>query len=182
MTTHDQRDRIRNIVLTALFAAMIFTAITLVRVPNPIGGIIHFGDTFIFLAGAVLPFPYPLFAAGIGAGLANINAGLFMWAPFTVVIKPLMTLCFTARTPKILESRRNYIAPFFAGAINLVLYYLALSLLIGLGIREVDEDVTMRVALLIPMANVPGDLIQFAGSAVGYFALAKFIDRSGVRG
>jgi len=157
----------KRIVLTAMFAALIFTAIVVIRVPNPIGGIIHFGDTFIFLAAVMLPFPYALPAAAIGAGMANLFLGIPMWAPFTIVIKPLMTLCFTGRGGAILSQKRNMIAPFGAGLINLVLYYIAAVILFS------DP--------LAPMAGVPGDLIQFAGSAVFYYIIAYTFDRLGLK-
>ena len=167
--------RIRNLILAAMFAALIYIAITFFRVPNPVGGIIHFGDAFIFLAAVVLPFPYAMFAAGIGAGLSNALSGFIMWMPFTIIIKPLMTLCFTSKQTKIFVGPRNYIAPLFAGMINLVLYYLATVFLIGFGFMG---DGPTGVALwLTPMGGVLGDVIQFGGSAAIFFVLAKAIDR-----
>jgi len=153
----------KRLVTTALFAALIFVAIIAIRVPNPIGGIIHFGDAFIFLAAVILPFPYALLAAAVGAGMSNLFLGIPMWAPFTILIKPLMTLCFTSRSDSILVTKRNIIAPFGAGLINLVLYYLAAVILFG--------------NWLAPMAGVPGDLIQFAGSAIFYYIIAYTFDR-----
>ena len=153
----------RRLVLTSLFAALIFIAISFIHAPNPLGGIIHFGDAFIFLAAVILPFPYALPAAAIGAGMANLFLGIPMWAPFTVVIKPLMTLCFSSRGNTIFATKRNLIAPFGAGLINLILYYIAAIILFG--------------NWLAPLANIPGDLIQFAGSAALYFLISYAFDR-----
>ena len=63
------------------------------------GGYIHFGDAVIYLAAAILPRPYALAAAAIGAGLADVLTAP-MWAPATIVIKMLLVLPFTNKEAK----------------------------------------------------------------------------------
>ena len=73
------------VVMAALFAAMItvFTAYVL-RIPAG-NGYIHLGDSFIFLAASLLPLPYAIVAAAVGAGLADaLTAPL--WVIATVII------------------------------------------------------------------------------------------------
>jgi len=173
-------DRVKTLVQSALFAALIFVSITMLSIPNPLGGIIHFGDAFIFLAATMLPFPYALFTAAIGAGFANLALGGTMWIPFTIIIKPLMTLCFSNKGEIIFSSKRNYIAPVVAGLINLILYYLATVILMTLGVVAIPDGGAGTAALgpwIAPMAGVPGDMIQFAGSATFYFVIAHTFDR-----
>lgn len=155
--------------MAALFAALVFL-FTAYILHVPVGGAgayIHFGDVFIFLAASILPFPDALFVAAIGAGLADFASGVSMWIPFTLVIKALMALCFTSRGAKLLGSKRNYVAPFIAGLICLVGYYFAEALLTG--------------SIWAPMASAPAGLIQFAGSVVFYFVIAKVIDRQDLK-
>ena len=160
----------KRTVLTALFAAIIFVFTAYIfHVPiGTSGAYLHFGDTFIFITASVLPFPYALFAGGIGAGLADFVSDAPMWVPFTLVIKPLMALCFTSRGTKILGSKRNIVAPFIAGGICFVGYYLAEAILFG--------------NFLSPLASVPGGIIQFCGSIVFYFVIAKVIDSRDLKG
>ena len=154
----------KNITLSALFAALIFIAIMFFHVPNGFGGFIHFGDALIFISASILPFPFAIPVAMVGAGMFNLLRGP-MWLPFTVVIKPLMTLCFTSKSKKILI-KRNIFAPFAAAFINTVLYF---------GANIILFDIYAAIGAFIPL------LIQGAGSIVFYFIIALALDRSGVK-
>ena len=79
----------RNVILVGLLAAMVGVATTFLHVPIVGGGYVHMGDTVIYLAAALLPTPYAMAAAAVGAGLADLLVAP-MWAPFTVVIKAAM--------------------------------------------------------------------------------------------
>ena len=117
-----------NMVLAALFAALISVFIAfLFHIPIKIGAnsaYLHFGDMFIFLAASLLPTPYAIAAAGIGGGLGDLFCGGAEWIPFTIVIKILVALCFTAKKDKILCTR-NVIAPVFVLLITVGGYYVA---------------------------------------------------------
>ena len=151
---------------SAMFAALIFVSITLLGIPNGIGGFIHFGDALVFTAACLLPFPYGLMVAAVGPGLFNL-ARAPMWLPFTLLIKPLMALCFTSKGEKILGSARNIAAPFAAAAINIVLYFFAGAFLFG--------------GWAAGAAGLWGDLIQGAGSIAFFFAIAAALDRAGIK-
>ena len=157
----------RNIVFAAMFAALIFVSIQFFHMPNGFGGVIHFGDSLIFVAAALLPFPFGLVVAAVGAGLFNLVNGLYFWLPFTVVIKPLMALCFTCEGDSILGSVRNRVAPFVAAGINTVLYFGANMILFG--------------GWAAGVAALPGLLIQGGGSVVFFFVIAAALDRIGVK-
>lgn len=156
--------KIKNLVLTGLFSALvfIFTAYFF-HIPSGIGGgYIHFGDAFIFLAATLLPFPAAIFVGAIGAGFADIFTGAGIWAPFTLIIKPLMALCFTNKGDKILKNKRNRMAPFLAGVICIVGYYLAEGFLFG--------------NFSAPLLSLPGSFVQFLLSIVCYYVFARVID------
>ena len=159
-----------------MFSALIFVAILLIHVPNPIGGVIHFGDSLIFLAASVLPFPYGLFAAAIGPGLFNLMYAP-MWLPFTVVIKPLMSLCFTSSGTKILCGRRNVLAPFVASVLGIALYFCAAVALFSLGILPAGQVGAFSAAA----ASLPGDMVQATGSILFFFMIARALDAARVK-
>ena len=74
MKQRTQQEKMRLLVLTGLFAALIclFTAY-ICHIPlGANGGYLHFGDTLIYVAAALLPQPYALLAAAIGGGLADL--------------------------------------------------------------------------------------------------------------
>ena len=158
--------RIRYIVMSAMFIAIIFIAIRSLSVPNGFGGVIHFGDSLIFIAAVLLPFPYGLFVAALGPGLFNLSL-VPVWFPFTIVIKPVMALCFTNKGDRILEPVRNRAAPFIAGGINTVLYFIANMILFG--------------GWAAGVAALPGLIIQGAGSILFFFIIAAALDRFEVK-
>ena len=91
-----QNSKVRYLSITAVFAALITIMTAYVfHIPVPIaGGYMHFGDSLIYLAAAVLPTPYAMLAAAIGGGLADLLTAP-MWALPTMVIKALITLPFS---------------------------------------------------------------------------------------
>ena len=163
----------RALVLSAVFAALIFVSITLFRIPNGLGGFIHFGDSLIYVAAAMLPLPFGLLVAAIGPGLFNLFSESPFWFPFTIVIKPIMALCFTNRGGRILGSKRNIIAPFVAGVINTVLYFGANMLLFAMGILPGGHVGVWAAGI----AALPALLIQAGGSVVIFFVIAHALDR-----
>lgn len=160
-------DKLVRLVIAALLAAAI-TMMTayLFHVPIPgTGGYIHFGDALIYLAACLLPTPYAVGAAVVGAGLADLLTAP-MWIPATVILKALVVLPFTSRREKFL-CRRNGIAVVVAGVINVTGYYLAEALLFG--------------GWAAFFASVTGNLIQSVGSAVIFLALGSALDGVGLK-
>lgn len=86
-----QKKQIFHTVLTALFAALILV-ITRLSFPLAAGGYIHLGDAMIYLAALVLPLPYALSAAAIGAGLADFTSGYAIYVIPTILIKAALVL------------------------------------------------------------------------------------------
>lgn len=161
---------VRNLVMAALFAALIavFTA-WLFHIPIKIGAntaYLHFGDAFIFLAASLLPAPYACAAAAIGGGLADLLCGSVIWAPFTVVIKALITLCFSSRSDRLL-TRRNLLAALPALVITVGGYYLAEAILYGNWVA--------------PVLSIWGNVVQIVGSAVIYVLVALALQKAGVK-
>ena len=73
--------KLRLLCLAALFAgAIAVTTAYLLHIPIPTGGYIHLGDALIYLAACLLPAPYAVGAAMVGAGLADL-----LTAPLWVV-------------------------------------------------------------------------------------------------
>lgn len=66
----ENRQKLYRMTITALFAAAIAVMTAyLLHIPIP-GGYVHIGDSLIYLAASLLPLPYAVAAAAIGAGLA----------------------------------------------------------------------------------------------------------------
>ncbi len=119
------------LIQTALFASLAVVLTLLVRLPIGLnGGYVHVGDAIIYLAAATLPLPYAMAAGAIGGGLADVLAGVPMWAIASVPIKALLCVCFSSRAPKLLTVR-NGLGTVPAGLITCGGYYVAEWLLFG---------------------------------------------------
>ena len=151
-TGEKRKNKMKYRTLTGLMAAMI-TLMTAYICHIPIGlngGYLHFGDSLIYLAAALLPTPYALAAAAIGGGLADLLT-VPLWLPATIVIKPLIALPFTCKSAKIITPR-NVAASVTACIISCTGYFAAEYLIFG--------------ASAAPIASLSGNLLQSGGSAV----------------
>ncbi len=127
-----QTTKVKYLTLTGLIAAMttIMTAY-IGHVPfGANGGYIHFCDSLVYLAGVLLPTPYALAAAAIGAGLADLLTAP-MWTPATIIIKMLMALPFSYKSTKIITPRNVLCATLIGYFINHTGYFFAEYLLFG---------------------------------------------------
>lgn len=157
----------RYLTVTALMAALI-TIMTayICHIPTGMnGGYIHFGDSLIYLAAALLPRPYALAAAAIGGGLADMMTAP-MWAPATIIIKMLIVLPFSSRSAKIVTPR-NVCAAVSAYFISGFGYFFAEYILFG----------TWSVLLL----SMWSSLIQAVGSAVFFIIFGCALDKAYIK-
>ena len=127
-------------------------------------GYIHLGDSFIFLAASLLPLPYAIAAAAVGAGLADALTAP-IWVIATVIIKSLIVLPFTSKKDKIINAR-NLIALIPALIVTCVGYYLADRILFG---------AWGAFAAVIP------NVIQVAANAAIYVIFGLALDAAGFK-
>ena len=130
-----------KITLTALFAAIVCVATVTIRIPiQATGGYIHLGDAFVILAGIFLGSGYGAVAAGIGAMLADIMGGYFIYAPITFAVKALMAVSVWLIFAKFYESNeaekrheniRCFLGGVFAAIINVLGYFIFEWILYG---------------------------------------------------
>lgn len=160
----NQSAKMRYITLTGLMAAMIALMTAYIgHIPTGVnGGYIHFGDSLIYIAAALLPTPYALAAAAIGGGLADLMTAP-MWVFATIIIKMLITIPFTNKSPKIITVK-NVIATIIAYFISGLGYFFAEYILFG----------AFSTAFL---ASMSGSLIQSGGSAIFFIIFGLALDK-----
>ena len=157
--------RVRQLCLSALMAALIYVFTAFLHVPSATG-YTHVGDGFLYLAGCILPAPFAAAAGAIGAGLSDILSGYTAWAPWTIVIKALTGLCFSCKSDKIV-SKRNLLALIPALVLCAGGYYLCGAVMAG--------------SFVSPLAEIPGNLIQWLASSVVYLVLGRVLDRANIK-
>ena len=168
-------NKTREMVTTALMAALIFVATFLIKIPNPAtGGYSHMGDCMIFLAVVFLGRKNGSMAAGIGGALSDFLAGAPIWILPTFIIKYIMAFIMATIIKKQPESKKlQLIGATVGGIFQIIGYTLAKVILIG-----------VAPALI----SVPNVSIQTAVGIVLFIALYtalsgtinKFMDRKGL--
>ncbi len=77
----------KQLVFTALFAALSCVATMVIKLPTPTMGYIHPGDAIVLLSGLLLGPFYGALAGGIGSMFADIFSGYLDYAIATLIIK-----------------------------------------------------------------------------------------------
>lgn len=156
----------RLITLSAVFAAMTFALTMFVHIPTA-KGYIHIGDAVIFIAASLLPKPYAMASAAIGASLSDALSGYWIWVPATFVIKALTALAFTSKKKKILCAH-NFTA-------------LVPALVLCVGGYGLYSGLVIYGSLPAGFIDAPANLFQTAASAAVYIALSATLDKSGIK-
>ena len=150
LTSHD---RILKIVLSGLFAAVIFVLTAFF--PIPLGhGYANAGDVFVVLSGIMMGPWAGLAAAGVGSALADLYLGYSVYAPATFVIKGLMAIAAYFLFRAVHQKRvKTVIAYAVCELIMVSGYFLFETVFFGIGIA---------------LADVAGNLLQAVfGAGVG---------------
>ena len=85
-------NKVKKLVMTALFAALTTVMTMVIRVPSPTQGFVNLGDCAVLMSAWVLGPVYGGAAAGIGSMLADVLASYINYAPGTLIIKFFMAL------------------------------------------------------------------------------------------
>ena len=85
-------ERLRKIIASAVFAALICAATMLIQIPTLTKGYVNLGDCIVLIAGWVCGAQWGFAAAGIGSALADIISGYTVYAAGTFLIKGTMAL------------------------------------------------------------------------------------------
>ena len=88
-------ERIKDLCETALFVAIVFIGVFIIKFPGPFG-YAHIGDSMIFLSVLMLGGKRGAVAGGVGAALADIVSGYAVWAVPTLICKAAMALVMGA--------------------------------------------------------------------------------------
>jgi uncharacterized repeat protein (TIGR04002 family) len=158
-----RNEKVFNVALTGLFAALVFVMTAyLPRIPTT-KGYIHVGDAAIYLAASILPQPFAAIAAAMGGFLADALTGYMAWAPYTLIIKACLTIAFTSKRGTLMGAR-NFLAAVIAFPVTVGGYYIAAWIMTG--------------SMAAPLAEVPANIVQAAGSMAIYVAFATCLDRA----
>lgn len=108
----------REIVLTALFAALACVATMVIRIPTPAtSGYIHPGDAIVILCGLILGPRYGFLAAGLGSCAADLFGGYFLYVPATFIIKGFIAFCTAKVAQRLPDTTKGHLMGVIAGGV-----------------------------------------------------------------
>lgn len=162
-----KRFKIRTayIAVTAVMTALVIVFTSFIKVPIGAGGYIHLGDLMILLSASILPLPFALLSSCVGAALSDVIVGAPIWAPFSLIVKALIVLCFTAKKEKVLCAR-NFIACGISCVITVIGYFFSEVIIYGNWGAYV---------------SMPWNLVQAVVAAVGYIVIGVAFDKLKVK-
>lgn len=163
----------KNIRIAAISIVALTCLVTLfIRIPLPSRGYFNVGDVAVVFGGLVLGFMAPrsgiwwaFGAAGIGSAMADVFGGFAVFAPLTLVAKGAEGALAAV------AASRNGIAQYLA---------LGLGGLAMVAVYFFGETLMPNIGLQGAVAEIPANLIQAAGGAVGGFFAAKALKRTGM--
>ncbi len=161
MERKKKQEHLKNLIFAALLGAMVYVFTAFVHIPTH-QGYMHIGDGIIYIAASLLPLPYAMAAAAVGAGLSDYLSGYALWVLPTMIIKAVTVLAFSYKKETIINARNiTGLAP--AAVICVGGYYLASALLYG------DWGAAL--------ADIPTNFLQSVGSSVLFVFLGLALDR-----
>ena len=162
-----ENQKVRKLVLSALMAALVYVATSIIQIPSPVNGYVNLGDCCVLLSGWILGPWWGGAAAGIGSMLTDLLNGYAHYAPGTLVIKGVMALVAALMYEKMGRTATSRIAGGVVSEIIMVLGYFGYaSLLLGKG--------------LAAAASIPGNIFQGAVGLVVGVLLVTVLERAKV--
>ena len=162
-----------NIVIAAMFAAMVAVMTAFVQIKTPTGGYVHLGDSMIYLAACFLPLPYAVAASAIGGGIAD----LLVYPEtiiYTVIIKAVNAVFFSAKSEKLL-TKRNALMTIPSGLVTVIGY--SISKLI----RMLLAGDSFHSAVTNALWKIPENSIQAIASALIFLLIAAAFDKADIK-
>lgn len=148
--------RVRSIVQLGLLSALTFAAAWAIHIPYGNGGVLHLGDSMIFLTAVLFGRKYAAISGALGMTMFDILSGFPVWAPYTLVIKAAMGLIAGSiaysGSSKGDSTIKNMVGMLLAGIWMTAGYYAAEGIITGNWIA--------------PVVGIPGNVVQFGAGAV----------------
>lgn len=164
----------REMTLTALLVALVFISTKFINFKLPIsinGGLVHMGNTMLFMSAIVFGSKKGAAAGAIGMGMFDILSGWAVWAPFTIVIRGIMGYIIgTVANSKGRDGKSfvwNLTGIVIGGLWMLAGYYGAEGLIYGNWIT--------------PVTSIPGNILQIVFGAVIGLPLSAALKRINIK-
>jgi uncharacterized membrane protein len=149
-----------ELVQVGLMAAIVFVAASIIPIKTFMG-VMHAGDSMVFLAAILLGKKKAVWASAIGMALFDLSHGYLIWAPFTFIIKGAMAYIAAViayRTDfKGNKFSNNLIAFVTAGIFMIAAYYIGGAII--LTFFQAEKQSFLQ-ALIVSAKDIPTNIAQ----------------------
>ena len=160
---------IRELIQIGLMSALVYVATAAINVPIGPGGVIHLGDSMVFVAAILLGWKNAAISGAIGMTIFDLLSPYAIWAPYTFVIKGIMGAIAGLISHSSKRNGKsfvwNIIAIIISGVWMITGYYFAEAIIYS--------------NILSPLASIPANFFQIAGGAVIAIPLSAMLKRTG---
>lgn len=160
----------RDIVETGLLIALVFIATRFINIRLPIassGGLVHLGNTMLFISAIVFGKKKGAIAGAFGMALFDLLSEWAIWAPFTFVVRGVMGYIIGSIAWK--DNKKgdsvltNIIAIIISGVWMIFGYYITEMILYGNHIKA--------------LASIPGNITQIVIGLIIGVPVAKVLKK-----
>lgn len=162
-----KNQKIKKLVLCALFCALICIATAALPIPLGNGGYANLGDTIISVCAFFVGPVWGFLAAGVGSAVADLALGYGIYAPATFVIKGTMALVYILVFRRFAKTK---------ACIPMALVASMIAETIMVGGYFAFECILYTPAGALP--NIPGNLIQAAVGCVASTVLVSLFSHN----
>lgn len=160
--------KVKDMVQIGLLSALTFVAAMAIHIPYGNGGVLHLGDSMIFLTAVLFGRKYAAISGALGMTMFDILSGYSAWAPYTLVVKAVMGFVAGSiaygRNAEGESIIRNIAAMVLAGIWMIIGYYIAEGIITGNWIA--------------PIVGVSGNAVQFGAGTVIALVITAAIKRT----
>lgn len=165
-----QRIATKDIVETSLLVSLVFIATRFINIRLPIasnGGLVHLGNTMLFISAIVFGKKKGACAGAFGMALFDLLSEWVIWAPFTFIIRGGMGYIIGSISWS--KSKRgnsvitNIIAIIVSGVWMVIGYYITECILYGNYIQ--------------PIGSIPGNITQIVIGIIIGVPISKILKR-----
>lgn len=163
--------RTHDLIVCSLLTALVFIATRFMNIRLPIsvnGGLIHLGNTILFMSAIVFGKKKGAIAGAFGMALFDILSGWILWAPFTFIIRGAMGY-ITGHIAYLGNKNGNNVVYNFIGILAASIFMIA-----GYYLTEV----ILYGNLTAPITSIPGNVIQLVVGAVVAIPLSAALKRT----
>ncbi|MGX4600904.1 ECF transporter S component [Faecalimicrobium sp. JNUCC 81] len=169
-TIRNEKFTTRDLVETSLLIALVFIATKFINIKLPIsinGGLIHLGNTMLFISAIVFGKKKGAISGAFGMALFDLVSGWTMWAPFTLIVRGIMGYIIGSISWSSGKYGNNTVTNIFAIIIA------GIWMLIGYYITEV----ILYGNLTVPLTSIPGNITQVVIGLIIGLPIAKVIKK-----